>query len=83
MGGHNWTFICSKVVITMSSFRSSKLIGHLERLKNIFGYLLKTKEGTIRYRTEIPDYYEIPKCHFDWECTVYGDVYDIIPSDSP
>ena len=43
-------------VTTMSRFRSAPRKGHLERLQRIYGYVLKTKHYSARYRTEEPDY---------------------------
>ena len=43
-------------VTTMSRFRSAPRKGHLERLQRIYGYVLKTKHYSTRYRTEEPDY---------------------------
>ena len=36
-------------------------IGHLERMKRLYGYLAKTKHFAIRYRTKEPDYSHLPK----------------------
>ena len=43
-------------VMTMASFRAAPRIGHLDRLKRIYGYLRKHKSGAIRVRTGQPDY---------------------------
>ena len=43
-------------VTTMSRFSSAPRKGHLERLQRIYGYVLKTKHYSTRYRTEEPDY---------------------------
>ena len=47
-------------VTTMSRFRSAPRKGHLERLQRVYGYVLKTKHDSTRYRTEEPDYSYLP-----------------------
>ncbi|MGH3054698.1 MAG: reverse transcriptase domain-containing protein, partial [Gaiellaceae bacterium] len=47
-------------VMTMSRFRVQPRQGHLDRLKRIFGYLRTYKKTSIKFRTAIPDYGEIP-----------------------
>jgi Reverse transcriptase (RNA-dependent DNA polymerase) len=70
-------------VMTMSRFRNAPRIGHLDRLRRIYGYLKKLKHGAIRFRTGIPDYTELPELNYDWANSVYGDVKEDIPNDIP
>ena len=70
-------------VTTMSRFRSAPRKGHLERLQRIYGYVLKTKHYSTRYRTEEPDYTYLPDMKHDWTYTVYGNTQEIIPHDCP
>ena len=70
-------------VMSMSRFRLAPKIGHLERMKRIYGYLLKTKHFTIRYHTKKPDYSHLPKQEYEWARTVYGNVIEEIPKDLP
>ena len=70
-------------VTTMSKFRSAPRKGHLERLQRIYGYVLKTKHYSTRYRTEEPDYTYLPDMKHDWTYTVYGNTQEIIPHDCP
>ena len=70
-------------VTTMSKFRSAPRKGHLERLQRIYGYVLKTKHYSTRYRTEEPDYSYLPSMKHDWSYTVYGNVQEIIPNNCP
>ena len=70
-------------VTTMSRFRSVPRKGHLERLQKIYGYVLKTKHHSTRYRTEEPDYSCLPNVKHDWSYTVYGNVQEIIPNNCP
>ena len=52
-------------VMTMSQFRIAHKSGHLERMKRIYGYLKKVKEGADHVRTELPDYSDLPDIPFD------------------
>jgi hypothetical protein len=61
-------------VMTMSGFRMAPRVGHLNRLKRIYGYLLKMKHASIRIRTEEPDYTDLPDNVADWTYSVYGKV---------
>ena len=70
-------------VVTMSRFRSMPREGHLERLKRMFGYVRDTEHASIRVRTDLPDYSNLPDQQFDWAYSVYGDVHEAIPEDAP
>ena len=70
-------------VMSMSRFRLAPKIGHLERLKRLYGYLSKTKHFDIRYRTKEPNYSHLPVQEHDWSRTVYGNVKEEIPKDIP
>ena len=67
----------------MSRFRLSPKIGHLERMKRLYGYLAKTKHFAIRYRTKESDYSHLPKQEYEWTTTLYGNVKEEIPKDIP
>ena len=49
-------FDIMSAVMTMSRFRAIPRVGHLDRVKRIYGYLKRFKTGTIRFRTGEPDY---------------------------
>ena len=51
--------------MTLSSFRACPRKGHLERLKRVIGYVVKMKHATTRFRTELPDYSDVPDTHYD------------------
>ena len=68
-------------VMSMSRFRLAPKIGHLERMKRLYGYLSKTKHFVIRYRTKEPDYSHLPKQEYEWTRTVYGNAKQEIPKD--
>ena len=70
-------------VTTMSRFRSAPRKGHLHRLQRIYGYVLKTKRYSTRYRTQEPDYSYLPSMKYDRFYTVYGNVQEIIPNNCP
>ena len=70
-------------VITMSRFRAQPRKGHLERLKRIYAYVIRTKDYATRFRITEPDYSYLPDQNFDWVHTVYGHVHEIIPDDIP
>ena len=70
-------------VTTMSRLRSAPRKVHLERLQRIYGYVLKTKYYSTRYRTEEPDYSYLPNMKHDWSYTVYGNVQEIIHNNCP
>jgi hypothetical protein len=50
-------FDINTTVMTMSGFRIASRVGHLNRLRRIYGYLLKMKHASIRVRTEEPDFF--------------------------
>jgi hypothetical protein len=70
-------------VMTMSGFRVAPRIGHLERLKRIYGYLSKMRHSAIRVRTEEPDYSDLPDMEHDWARSVYGEISELVPQDAP
>ena len=70
-------------VATMSRFRAAPRQGHMNRLKRIYSYAIRTKDYAIRFRTDQPNYSFLPKQDFDWTYSVYGDVHEIIPDDMP
>ena len=70
-------------VATMSRFRAAPRQGYMDRLKRIYSYAIRTKDYTIRFRTEQPDYSFLPDQDFDWAYSVYGNVHEILPDDMP
>jgi hypothetical protein len=70
-------------VMTLSSFRSIPRRGHLDHVKHIYGYLSKMKEGIIHVHTDKPDYSGLPKQEFDWATSVYGNISEVLPTNSP
>ena len=70
-------------VMTMSGFRVAPRAGHLQRVKRIVGYLSKMRHGAIRYRTDCPDFSQLPDNDESWGTTPYGHVQEEVPHDAP
>ena len=74
----------SLIVITMSCFRVAQLMGHLECLKRIYGYLKQFRTAAIRVLVEAPDYFTAsPDQNFNWCYNVYCNVKEVLPKDLP
>jgi hypothetical protein len=69
-------------VMTLSSFHAVPRKGHLKRAKCVVSYVAKFKESTIRFRTQEPDYSDIPALAYDWECK-YNEAVEDVPTDAP
>ena len=67
----------------MSRFRAAPTQGHMDRLKRIYSYAIRTRDYAIRFRTDQPDYSFLPDQDFDWTYSIYGDVHEILPDDMP
>ena len=70
-------------VATMSRFRAAPTQEHMDRLKRIYVYAIRTKDYAMRLRTDQPDYSFLPDQDFDWTYSVYGDVHESLPDDMP
>ena len=55
----------------------------MNRLKRMYGYIARMKQGAIRFRTGIPDYTAIPIPEHSWIKTVYGEAKEEIPHNAP
>ena len=66
----------------MPRFRLAPKVGHIERMKRIYGYLSRTKHYALRFRTEEPNYMHLPELEYDWT-RIYGNVLEEIPKDPP
>src|SRR5687767_1760145 len=69
-------------VMTMCGFRYQPRIGHLDRLKRIFGFLRNYKSCSIKFRTEEPDYSTYKSVDYDWT-NLYGDIQEEISNNMP
>ena len=71
-------------VATMSSYRVAPRIGHLDRLKRVYGYLKRNPSGAIRFRTKIPNHESVATpVQYDWSSSIYGNVKEELPPDMP
>ena len=70
-------------VATMSRFRTAPRQGHMDRLKMIYSYAIRTKDYAIRSRTDQVDYSFLPDQDLDWTYSVYGHVQESFPDDKP
>ncbi len=70
-------------VTSLSRFRAAPRKGHLDRLKRIYAYVIKTKDYAFRFRTEEPDYSYLQDQEYDWMHTIYGNVEEIVDKDIP
>jgi hypothetical protein len=69
-------------VMTLSGFRTAPRIGHLDRVKRVYGYLTKMKYAIICVRSEEPDYSDLPEQDLDWAYSVEN-VCEIEDNDAP
>ena len=69
-------------VMSMSRFRLAPKVGHIERMKRIYGYLSRTKHYALIFRTDEPNYMHLPDLEYDWT-RIYGNVLEEIPKDAP
>lgn len=72
-------------VSTMSRFRLAPRVGHLERVKRIYRYVITTRQAAIRVRTGKPshDVFNSTWKQYDWAHSIYGNVTEDIPKDIP
>jgi hypothetical protein len=76
-------FDTQTTIMIMSRCRIAPRIGHLSRLKIIYGYLKKLKCAAIRVRIVEPDLSNLPDQEFEWCHTVYSNVKELLPKDAP
>ena len=67
--------------MSMSRFRLAPKVGHIERMKRIYGYLSRTKHYALRFRTDEPNYMHLRDLENDWT-RIYGNVLEEIPKDA-
>ena len=77
------TFGLHAHVASMSRFQAAPGQGHIDRLKRIYAYAIRTKDYAVRFRTDQPDYSFLPEQDYDWTCSVYGDIHEILPDGMP
>ena len=74
--------ICTAVA-TLSRYRAAPRLGHLDRVRRIYGYLSKFRYGVIRIRAEQPDYSDLPEKIYDWDYSVYKGAKEELPDVFP
>ena len=62
----------------MGVFWAQPRIGHMDRLKRIFGFLRRHKKSAVKFRTGMPDYSQYPPKEYDWQY-VYWKVIEELP----
>ena len=55
----------------------------MDRVKRIYSYLSQFQHATIRIRTEEPDLSSLPNQVFDQEKSIYREVTELLPKDTP
>ena len=71
-------------LMSLSSFRAQPRIGHLDRLKRIYGYVQRTRTYSIKYRVDQPDVTTFDnRIKMDWSKSIYGDHTEELPDDAP
>ena len=76
-------FDITTAVMSLSNFRVTLRIGHLDQCKRIYGYLHKMRHATIHVRTDEPDFSALTDLTYDWAQSVYGNVKELVPKDCP
>jgi hypothetical protein len=76
-------FAIQTSTMTMSRFQAAPRIGHLNRLKRMYGYLKKFASAAIRVRLLEPDLGDLPDEDFDWCHSVCGHIEELTPRDTP
>jgi hypothetical protein len=71
------------VYVMSMFFRTLPWRGHLDQAKCMVGYLSKFRLAEIQVLTDEPDYSDVERTEYDWTKSVYGDVSEIIPKDTP
>ena len=69
--------------MSLSVCRIVARIGHIKRAKRVVGHLAKMKHTVIRFWTGLPDYFDIPCMKHDWEHSLYNNVTEELPKDTP
>ena len=70
-------------LVTLGRFKSAPRQEHLDRLKRIYAYAIRTKDYAVRFRTYQPDYSFLLEQDFNCTYYVYGDVHEIFRDDMP
>jgi len=88
IGALQWTIslgrfdICT-AIMTLSCFHIAPQQGHIDCIKHVYRYLARNQDDIIHVRTNEPDYSNIQDIEYDWECSVYGPISELVPDDAP
>ena len=88
IGASQWVIVLGRFeiachVMTLSSFRAQPRKGHLDRIKRVYGYLCKMRNGAIRYKTDMPDISDFDFLKKDWSSTPYAETREEYPKNLP
>ena len=70
-------------VMMLSGFRPAPREGHLQCARCVVGCLCKFKHAALHFRTDEPDFSDLPEQDFEWMHSVCGDVTELLPDDAP
>ena len=70
-------------IATISRFCTAPRQRHMDSLKRMYSYAIRTRDYGIRFRTDQPGYSFLPDQDFDRTYSVYDDVHEILPDDMP
>jgi hypothetical protein len=76
-------FDIQTAIMSLSRYRVEPRIGHLERIKQLYGHLRRYKNVAIRVRTQKLDLSQHTMISQDWLYSVYGKVKEEIPHNIP
>jgi hypothetical protein len=76
-------FDVATAVMTMSGFFVAPRKAHLERVKRMCSCLSMMRNAVIRFYTKEPDHSNLPDIQYDWSRSVYGELTEVLPTDSP
>jgi hypothetical protein len=76
-------FDIATAVMTMSAYRAAPREGHLTRAKRMVSYLMRFRDASIRFRTDEPNYTDLPERMVSWDTSVYGDASEQLPHEFP
>jgi len=88
IGALQWTIslgrfdICTAIMLLLH-FHIAPKQGQIDWIKHVYGYIARNPDGIIHVRTNEPDYYDIQDIEYDWECSVYSTVSELVPDDAP
>ena len=71
-------------LMSLSSFQTQPRMEHIERVKQIYGYINRFKLFDLKFRTEEPEMSHFDnKASFDWPKSIYRDHSEELPNDAP